>query len=82
MLITSRAENQAYVCVVELKEAAMRKVLMLVFTVLVSAAAAEVVAAPARSIAVTRFYYAMPIGTIHVATPSNMKGFSPELLPQ
>lgn len=67
---------------IELKEAAMRKALLVILTVLVSAAAADVVAAPARSIAVTWFYYAVPIGTIHVATPSNIKGFSPELLPQ
>jgi hypothetical protein len=83
MLITSRLTDWAYVYADLIKEAAMRKtVVVLVLAALVSAAAAEVIAAPARSVAVNRFHYSGLVGMIHIATPSNVKSFPSELIPQ
>lgn len=61
----------------------MRKTLSLVIAAaLITFAAVEVVAAPVKTIAVNKFYYAAPVSGIHIAIPDGMKGFSAQLLPQ
>lgn len=68
---------------VQSKEGAMRKTLFFIFAIaLIGAATVEVVAAPRRSIAVERHYYASPVGEIHVVVPNGLKGFSADLIPQ